>query len=104
MRCSCPVSTVDGERRSSMTQLSETMSELLAARGLDPEVAMRLGMASVSRDGTEALVIPFVRGGETVRRKYRTVGGEKRFWQDKGGIRCAWNEDVLRDDSLLGQP
>lgn len=74
--------------------------EALEARGIDVELAARLGL---SVDGG-SLVIPFIRNGETVRRKFRTFGPEKKFWQDKGGVRCAWNEDVLRDDSLLGLP
>lgn len=50
------------------------------------------------------LVIPFVRDGLTVQRKYRTLGPDKRFWQDEGGVKCLWNEDCLRDDTLIGQP
>ena len=74
--------------------------QALEARGIDVELAARFGLHS---DGT-SLVIPFTRGGETVRNKYRTFGPEKKFWQDKSAIRCAWNEDVLRDESLLDRP
>lgn len=84
--------------------ISDRMSELLSARGLDVEVADRMGLASIARDGGEALVIPFTRAGEVVRRKYRTLGPEKKFWADKGGLRVCWNEDCLRDESLIGQP
>lgn len=84
--------------------MSNGLMDVLAKRGIDAEVADRLGLASLHRDGTEALVIPFVRNGEIVRRKYRTISGDKKFWQDKGGVRCAWNEDCLRDESLLPQP
>lgn len=88
-----------------MTGLSDAMMDRLATRGLDPETASRLGLCSLPGGaGGEALVIPFVRNGEIVRRKYRTFGPDKRFWQDKGGIKCAWNEDCLRDDELLTYP
>lgn len=89
-----------------MTTISDAMLETLADRGLDPELAVRLGFGSLQRDdlGGEALVIPFVRRGEIVRRKYRTFGANKRFSQDRGGVRCAWNEDALRDDSLVASP
>jgi twinkle protein len=74
--------------------------QALEARGIDVDLAAKFGL---SCDGT-SLVIPFVRDGQVVRRKFRTFGAEKRFWQDKSAIRCAWNEDVLRDDSLLDRP
>lgn len=84
--------------------MSDAMMQRLEDRGLDVEAADRFGLSSVHRDGGEALVIPFVRNGEIVRRKYRWFREERRWSQDKGGIRCAWNEDVLRDASLHGQP
>lgn len=65
----------------------------LEKRGIDVELASRLGLV----DGGEELIIEFRRQGEVVRRKYRTFGPEKRFRQDKGGVRCLWNEDALRD-------
>lgn len=86
--------------------MSSAIMDALTARGLDVELADRLGFASTHRSdlGGEALVIPFRRNGEVVRRKYRTFGRDRRFSQDKSAIRCAWNEDCLRDDSLIGQP
>lgn len=84
--------------------MTDSMLQTLEARGLDSELLVRMGLDSVQRDGGEALVIPFVRGGEIVRRKYRWFREERRWSQDKGGIRCAFNEDVLRDGSLEGQP
>lgn len=87
-------------------QISARAEAFLGARAIDLEVAVRLGLASGTFPGTssEALVIPFVRDGQVVRRKYRTIGSEKRFSQDKGGVRCVFNEDCLRDDSLKDQP
>src|SRR5258708_1739454 len=90
--------TADGER------FSMKVMDALEARGLDVELATRMGFAAIPRDGGEALVIPFKRDGEIVRRKYRSFGAEKKFWADKGGQRCCWNEDALRDESLIGQP
>lgn len=84
--------------------MSDSILRQLEARGLDVELADRMGLASVKGDGGDALIIPFIRDGQVVRRKYRTLQGEKKFWQDKGGVRCAWNEDALRDDNLLDQP
>jgi len=87
-----------------MTMTSRTI-EFLSARALDPELADRLGVESVSRDGGECLVLPFKRNGETVRRKYRQLDrAEGRWTQDKGGMRIAFNEDCLRDASLITLP
>lgn len=84
-----------------------TPMEHLEARGIDVELAVRLGLASTRREGGEALVIPFNREGRTVRRKYRrfdVIEGQVKWTADKGGERIAFNEDCLRDDALLSQP
>lgn len=85
-----------------------TVMDQLDRRGLDVELASRLGLSGVRKGGGEALVIPFIRGGEVVRRKYRFLGevpeGQQKYWQDKGGVRCAWNEDAVKDDGLIDQP
>ncbi len=85
--------------------MSDAMLHTLEARGLDVELASRLGLASVQRAGGEALVLPFRREGQIVRRKYRRFDTDEGKWTaDKGGVRCAFNEDCLRDDSLIAQP
>lgn len=86
--------------------LSAAHEQALQKRGLDPELASRLGLWSQRSPsgGGDALVIPFLRNGEVVNRKYRTLTGEKKFWQDKGGFKCFWNEDVLRDETLTSSP
>lgn len=79
--------------------------DILAARGLDVELADRLGFASARRGDGSALVIPFVREGKIVRRKYRRFDREEGRWsQDPGGPKAAWNEDCLRREDLIGQP
>lgn len=85
--------------------ISNRHMEILEARGLDVELVDRLGLESVDRDGGEALAIPFVRDGRVVRRKYRFFDREERRWtQDKGGVKAAFNEDCLRDDGMVGRP
>lgn len=82
--------------------LTTALTDVLTSRGIDVEVAARLGL-----DGGDggALVIPFMRNGEVVRRKYRRFGVEDGKWTaDKGGLRIAFNEDCLRDESLRAQP
>lgn len=88
--------------------ISTAMMDTLTARGLDVELASRLGLASIKQGGGEALVLPFVREGQVVRRKYRRFdvieGGGPKWTAEKGGIRCAYNEDCLRDASLAEKP
>lgn len=85
--------------------ISDKMLETLEARGLDIELADRLGLASVSRAGGEALILPFKRDGQTVRRKYRFFDRDEGKWSaDAGGLRIPFNEDCLRDDKLIPQP
>lgn len=84
----------------------------LEARGLDLELADRLGFGSrkapADLGGIDLLAIPFKREGEVIRRKYRSMGGEpggrRIMMQDKSPVRLLWNEDALRDDSLLAEP
>jgi twinkle protein len=88
----------------SMTgMLSEEHEKWLETRGLDLEVVTRYGLYTdrQSQDGRE-LVIPYRRNGDVINRKYR--GPQKRFRQDAGAPRSFWNEDVLRDTSLSGEP
>lgn len=85
--------------------ISDAMLTRLEARGLDPEVVSRLGLASTQRGAGEALVIPFLREGKVVRRKYRQFDVTEGKWTaDKGGQRIAYHEDCLRDEGLLHLP
>jgi twinkle protein len=84
--------------------ISNALMDVLTARGIDVELADRLGFSSVQRGDGEALVLPFFREGKVVRRKYRSFTSEARWTADKGGVRCAFNEDCLRDDALIGLP
>ena len=67
----------------------------LEARGIDPEVAARLGLytakeknGDVIPDGDgNVMVFPFFEGGVVVAEKYRAAG--KRFWQKVGGKRTS---------------
>lgn len=87
--------------------MSGGIMETLEARGIDVELASRLGLASSQREGGDCLVLPFVREGKVVRRKYRrfeVIEGKSKWSADKGGQRIAFNEDCLRDDVLLACP
>ncbi len=83
--------------------MSAAILQGLEARGIDIELADRLGFASINRAGTDWLIVPCFREGRVWRRKMRTLSGEKRFSQE-GESPIPWNEDVLRDEALNGQP
>ena len=97
-----------------MDQITRTISmahvEALDARGLDPELAVKLGLWTLpakSAGGDSALAIPFFRNEQRVNQKYRTSlkpGDKGKLWQDAGGVQCFWNEDALRDDTLMQMP
>jgi twinkle protein len=87
--------------------LTDAMLRTLEARGIDVELAARLGLDSTRRAAGDCLVLPFVREGRVVRRKYRNfevIDGPGKWEADKGGQRIAFNEDCLRDESLIPQP
>lgn len=85
-------------------QMTDAALAFLEARGLDVELASSKGLFSEkAAGGGDVLVFPFTRAGKVVNHKRRTLSGEKRFWQDKGAVKAAWNEDCLRDDALIGQ-
>ena len=83
-----------------MTAADATL-EALGERGLDLDLLTQHDMI-VGASGE--LAIAFKREGRIVRRKYRTFGKDKKFWQDKDGVRCAWNEDALREVSFYEMP
>jgi twinkle protein len=78
--------------------------EILEARGFDAELLVRLGVHSSDKLGGDCVVIPFIRNGVRVNRKFRTISGDKRFCQDAGAPKCFWNVDVIGDDTLADQP
>lgn len=85
-----------------------TVMDILDARGIDVELASRLGLNGVPGGG-EVLQIDFRRGDDVVRKKFKRMGevpdGAPRYWQEpKGGAKIAWNEDAIKDQSLTGQP
>ena len=88
----------------SMTgMLSEEHTKWLEARGFDLEVVTRYGLYTDRQSpGERALAIPYRRDGKVINHKYR--GPNKKLWQDEGAPRAFWNEDVLRDATLVSEP
>lgn len=90
--------------------LTEAAAEWLETRGLDVEMALRLGLASKRPPharGGEWIAIPYVRDGRTVNTKYRWIDAppnESKWRQIQGGEKTWWNGDVIRDRTLADEP
>ncbi len=73
--------------------------DLLEARGITGEIASRLGWHSLDRNDGEWIGIPFINKGKQVGVKYRTIAGEKKFYQAKGSEQCLYNIDQISEIS-----
>lgn len=84
--------------------MSEAALAWIDSRGIDPELAVRLGLESyLTGGGEEVLIFPYVVGDQQVNRKHRKLpkGG---FWQDADATKCFFNFNVLMDPSLANEP
>ena len=91
--------------------LGEWAAQWFEERGIDPELATRLGIYTArkvapkggpsqmvpDRNG-RVLVFPYRERGSIVSEKYRAPG--KQFWQREGGKRTFYNADVLDEPAL----
>lgn len=79
--------------------LREQAEEILRKRGLNIELISRLGWRSSAKNtfGEEEIEIPYFRGELEVNCKTRTISGEKKFRQVKGGTKCFYNESAITD-------
>lgn len=75
-------------------------AEWISARGLDPELAEKLGLSTVMREGKNWLAVPYRVGGETLNHKYRLTS-EKDHRMDNGAPLALWNADCLSDPKVL---
>lgn len=72
--------------------------EWLEARGISVDLATKMGLKTVQKDGKAWLAVPYVERGRVVNHKYRLTS-EKRHQMDQGGRLCLWNHDCLLEDS-----
>jgi len=92
--------TIAAGAAANTSTLKPRHADILATRGLDPELVARLGVKSSTRLPGECIAIPYWRGGQIVNHKYRTIAGEKRMAQDANAEKVLWNVDCVRDTSL----
>jgi len=84
--------------------MKEAAVQWLEDRGLDSELAVRMGWDSgIRKDGSVWLKIPYIRDGKVTNTQYRSLVG-KEFRFETGSEVELWNVDVLRDETLLGHP
>lgn len=74
-------------------------TEWLEARGLDPVLAEKLGLTTVTRDGVAWLSVPYLEAGEAVNHKYRRTS-TKDHRMDTGAPLALWNADILQDPKV----
>lgn len=78
--------------------LSTRQIELLEQRGIDVELATRMGWRSSRQKGSgEAIEIPYYRDEMEVNCKTRTLEGEKRFFQKEGAEKRLYNLDAIKE-------
>jgi len=86
------------------TAAADILTQFLEARGLDVELAARMGwLVAKAKDGKAWIKIPYWRNGEIINHKYRSVEG-KEFRNDPGAEHDLWNVDCLKDETLMDQP
>lgn len=81
--------------------LTNDHHNMLDARGIDPELAIRMGWRSGSGSWID---IPYLKEGVEVNCKSRTIAGEKRFSLKENGDLVLYNHDVMKlviDEPLL---
>jgi twinkle protein len=81
----------------------QTPEQIIEARGLDIETLVNYGGTLFKQHGISHCKFEYRRNGQPVNAKYRTIEGEKKFWQD-AGTKCVWNEDCLRDATISDLP
>lgn len=86
---SCSIVTTAGLQEEALAALIE--------RGLDIELAVKLGWRSSKNAtaGNAEIEIPYYSGDKEVNVKTRTLLGEKRFKQVKDAVKCFYNSDVI---------
>jgi twinkle protein len=82
--------------------INERHAKILESRGFEIELLESLDVSS-SRDGRDAIAIPIIRDGVRINTKFRTIAGEKRFWQTAGRRPCFWQVDRISDETLTDQ-
>lgn len=70
----------------------------IEARGISADLAAKLGLETVDRNGAKWLAVPYVEMGKTINHKYRLTS-EKRHMMDPDAPLALWNHDCLLEET-----
>lgn len=70
----------------------------IEARGISVDLAAKLGLETVERNGAKWLAVPYVEMGKTINHKYRLTS-EKRHMMDPDAPLVLWNHDCLLEET-----
>jgi twinkle protein len=70
--------------------------EWIELRGLDPNLAAKLGISTKREGNANWIAVPYVERGRIINHKYR-LASEKRHRMDEGAPLTLWNHDALLD-------
>ena len=73
-------------------------------RGINAELAVKLGLFTKSDGGKLWLGLPYVEMGQVVNHKYRLATDKRSMLMDEGAPLILYNHDALLDDSLASKP
>jgi len=74
-------------------------TDWIKGRGIDPQLAEKLGLNTVVRGGKAWLAVPYLEDGLAVNHKYRMTS-EKDHRMDDGAPLSLWNADCLRQPQV----
>lgn len=94
------VTIADGEVE--LHPLDQDQINYLEDRGLDLEMAVRMGVQNASLHGSKCIAFPFYKNEKIVNIKFKTL--DKKFFQSKGGEKVFYNHQVLTDPTLKDLP
>lgn len=75
----------------------------IEARGISADLASKLGLETVDRNGAKWLAVPYFELGRTINHKYRLTS-EKRHMMDSDAPLILWNLEALDRAVETGQP
>lgn len=83
--------------------MHEKHREWIEKRGINPDLAEKLGVDTVSQKDGNWIVVPYLENGKLINRKYRLTS-DKRHKMDFGADLLLWNCDVLKDERTQNEP
>jgi len=77
--------------------LTDRQIAILEKRGINLELAIKMGWRAGRKGAGDWIEIPYFRNGREVNCKSRTLSGDKCFHQVTGGEKCVYNVDAIAE-------